>query len=68
MRSKKGQINQVFVYILSAFVIAFIGFVVVKFVVSFTGDAQTIAEQKFYDTIEDDYESVYRTYGFSESS
>lgn len=63
MSNKKAQINKVFVYILSIMIVLFVGFLVVKFIIIFTNDSEKIAEVKFFETIKNDYNSVYKTYG-----
>jgi hypothetical protein len=63
MKNKKSQINQIFVYILSAMIIVFVGFLVTKFVLAFTSDAQDRVTFKIFDEIKTDYNDIYRTYG-----
>ena len=63
---KKAQINQVFVYILSVIIILFVGFLVTKFITAFLSDADSIAEAKFFSTLENDYKDVFETYGSEE--
>lgn len=60
---KKTQINQIFVYILSIIIIVFVGFLVTKFIISFTSTAQERAEAKIYTDLQRDFQTVYRTYG-----
>lgn len=60
---KKAQVNQIFVYISSIMVILFLGFLVSKFVFTFSNDAQDRASFKIYDTLKVDYNDIYQTYG-----
>ena len=62
MKFKKAQINQVFVYILSIMIVLFVGFLVVKFVATFTSDAENRAGVAIFDELDRDYEDIYRTY------
>ena len=61
--NKKSQLNQVFIYLASIILVLFVGFLVSKFVFTFSGDTQSRAESKIYDTLEKDFITVYRTYG-----
>lgn len=63
MIKKKAQINQVFVYIFSIIIILFAGFLVSKFIFTFSDDVEKRAESKFYTDFEQNYYAVYTTYG-----
>lgn len=63
MSDKKAQINQVFVYIMSIILILFVGFLVTKFVITFSGDVEERADSKLFNDLQKDFDSVYRTYG-----
>lgn len=61
--NKKSQMNNVFVYLLSIIMVLFVGFLVTKFIISFTGDVESRSESKLYDTLKQDFTTVYRTFG-----
>jgi len=63
MKQKKAIINNVFVFLLSFIVIAFVGFLVTKFVLTFSNDVDNRINIKFYDDLKSDYKSVYESYG-----
>lgn len=63
MISKKGQVSKVFAFVFSFIVVLFVIFLVVKFVGSFMSDSEQVYEQKFFEQIEQNYESVLKTYG-----
>jgi len=67
MNSKKAQINQVFVYLLSIIMILFIGFLVIKFIYSFSNDTENSLDVKFFNKIDKDYLKVYSSYGSEET-
>ncbi len=58
--NKKGDINQVFTYLLSTIIVLFVGFLVVKFVTGFTSDTENRFEVKFYDNFELIYNQVHK--------
>lgn len=60
---KKAQVNQIFVYIMSIIIVLFIGFLVTKFIFTFTADAKERVSYKVYDELETDYQDIFRTYG-----
>jgi hypothetical protein len=62
-KNKKGQINQVFIYLVSILIIAFVGFLVVKFVYFFLNDTNERTNYKIYDDLDKDYNKIYSTYG-----
>jgi len=62
-KNKKSQTNQFFVYILSIIIILFVGFLVVKFIIAFTGDTEKAQNSKIYNDLEKDFKTVYTTYG-----
>lgn len=72
--NSKAAINQVFVYLLSIIMIAFIGFLVINFISTFLSDAEGSINNKFYNEFEQVYDSVFkewgseRTYSFTLSS
>lgn len=61
--NKNAQVNQIFVYIMSIIIVLFIGFLVTKFVFTFSSDAQNRASYAIYDTLKTDYKDIYQTYG-----
>ena len=61
--NNKAQVNQIFVYIMSIIIVLFIGFLVTKFVFTFSSDAQNRASYAIYDTLKTDYKDIYQTYG-----
>lgn len=63
MINKKAQTNKVFVYLLSIIIILFVGFLVTKFIMTFSSNIEGRAETVIYDNLRDDYKTVYRTYG-----
>lgn len=63
MNKKKGQLNNVFVYLLSIIMVVFCGFLVTKFILSFTSDVKDSVDNKFFNTLESDFNSVYLKYG-----
>lgn len=63
MRQKKAQINKVFVYLLSLIIILFVGFLVVKFIMTFTSDVDKRTDSAIYKSMQNDFATVYRTYG-----
>lgn len=63
MIQKKAQMNKVFVYLLSIIMILFVGFLVTKFIMTFSSDVSSRADSKLYDDIERDFQEVYTTYG-----
>jgi len=63
INNKKGVVDKVFVYIFSIVIIAFCGFLVTKFVYTFMNDVDTKINQEFYEKVEKDYTTVYRTQG-----
>lgn len=50
--NKKADINQVFIYLVSILIVAFIGFLVIQFVSTFSSDTQARADSQFYSTFE----------------
>ncbi len=62
-KTKKAQLNQVFVYIMSAIIIVFVGFLVTKFVIAFTSDAEDRITYEIFNEIKIDYDDIYKTYG-----
>lgn len=63
MKQNKAQVNQVFVYVFSIIIIVFAGFLVIKFVSTFTKDTDTRLEHAFYNQFEEDFYTVYTSYG-----
>ncbi len=63
MNKKKGQINQIFVYILSIIMILFVGFLVTNFIISFTSDVENSKEAKIYQNLKIDYQKIYTNWG-----
>lgn len=63
MKSKKGVFNNVFVYLLSIVIVVFCGFLVMKFVLNFSGDAKTAIENNVLDELKSTQEHVYSTFG-----
>lgn len=63
MKDNKAQVNQVFVYVFSIIIIVFAGFLVIKFISSFTNSADQRAEHAFYSQFEEDFYTVYTSYG-----
>ena len=63
---KKGQVNQVFIYLVSIIIVVFIGFLVTKFISTFSGDVETRLDSKIYESLKTDYGEVYRTFGSEE--
>lgn len=59
----KGQINKIFVYVLSIIMVVFIGYIVIKFIAAFTSDTQDIITNKFFEEIEKDHKTTLTTYG-----
>lgn len=64
---RKAQINTAFIYLLSIILIAFAGFLVTKFIFTFSDDVESRASNKIYSSLERDFTSVYRTYGSEKS-
>jgi hypothetical protein len=60
---QKGQINKVFVYLLSVIMILFVGFLVSQFIFTFQDDVKADVINRIYETIERDQEAVYQSYG-----
>jgi hypothetical protein len=60
---KKAQINQVFVYIASAIIVVFVGFLVVRFVGSFTEDSEERPNLLLNKKLSDDFDEIYKAYG-----
>ncbi len=60
---RKAQTNQVFVYLLSIILILFAGFLVTKFILTFSSDVDSRIESKIYTDLEKDFKTVYSTYG-----
>lgn len=60
---KRAQLNQTFIYLFSVIIVVFIAFLVGRFVFTFTGDVEQRQDVKLYETLRQDYDSVYRTYG-----
>jgi len=65
--SKKAQLNQVFVYLLSIILIVFAGFLVIKFISAFSDTTKSSIDSKFYNSFEKDYSRVYSSYGSEEN-
>lgn len=59
---KKAQINQMFIYLVSIIIIVSAGFLVTKFIFTFSSDTQLAADAKFYQEIEKDIQRVYVQY------
>lgn len=64
---KKGQINQVFVYLLSIIIIVFAGFLVTKFIFSFGENVETYTNQVVFDSFKESFSEVYYNYGSEKS-
>jgi hypothetical protein len=62
-KEKKSQINQIFVYLVSILIIAFVGFLVMKFIGAFSSDTSKRIDYKLYDYVEKDFKSIYSNYG-----
>ena len=62
-KTKKSQINKIFVYILSIILIVFVGFLVIKFIVSFGNDVSNRESVKIYTELRGNFQEVYTTYG-----
>lgn len=60
---KKGDINQVFVYLTSIMIILFVAFLVVRFVVGFTSEVDSSKEIRIYQDLQKDFQNVYENYG-----
>lgn len=63
MNNKKAQTNQIFVYILSIFIVLFAGFIVTKFIFTFSSDVENKQDIDFLNDIKSDFQTVYTTYG-----
>lgn len=61
--NKKGQMNKIFIYLLSIIMIVFIGFLVAKFIGLFSENVNTVTENKFYNEFEKNFNIVYTTSG-----
>jgi len=63
INNKKAVVDKVFIYIFSIVIIVFCGFLVSKFIFTFTNDVDSKINLEFYKKLEKDYTTVYRTYG-----
>ncbi len=63
MNKKKGQLNNVFVYLLSIIIVVFCGFLVTKFILNFTGDVKDSTNNQIFENLETDFNKVYIKYG-----
>lgn len=63
MNKKKGQLNNVFVYLLSIIIVVFCGFLVTKFILNFTGDVKDSTNNQIFENLESDFNKVYIKYG-----
>lgn len=63
VKNSKAQTNQIFVYLLSIMIILFAGFLVTKFIISFSSDADSRQNSEVYSKMSNDFERVYTTYG-----
>ena len=63
MNKKKGQLNNVFVYLLSIIIVVFCGFLVTKFILNFTGDVKDSTNNQIFESLESDFKKVYIKYG-----
>lgn len=62
MKSKKAEINMVFVYITSIVIIGFVGYLVVGFIGSFGEDTNRAQEQKFFNEFTTVFNQVYKSF------
>ena len=60
---KKAVVDKVFIYISSIIIVVFCGFLVSKFVFTFSKDVDSKVNIEFFEKLEKDYLGVYRTYG-----
>lgn len=66
--SKKSQINQIFVYLLSIILVVFAGYLVLNFIFTFKNDSTARQDAIVYNSIKDDFKAVYRNFGSEESA
>lgn len=61
--NNKAVVDKVFVMVFSIIIVGFAGFLVMKFVISFSDDTDLRLQNEFYEKLEHDYNLVYKTYG-----
>jgi len=62
-KTRKSQMNQVFVYAFSIIIVLFVGFLATKFISTFTQDVEKRDESLFYNDFENDFHTVFTNYG-----
>ncbi len=63
LKIKKGDVSVVFIYVVSIIIIAFTGFLVIKFIISFSNISEDSTITVFYDKFSESYNKIKVKYG-----